>query len=65
VIFSPWIIPAAAVCFGGAHLQRSLVVVYGAMEKKRTVFVSTLCIYSSLVIVNGSLLYVQVRSIRL
>jgi hypothetical protein len=65
VIFSPWIIPAAAVSFGGAHLQRSLVVVYGAMEKKRTVLVSTLCIYTSLVIVNGTLLYVQMRSIRL
>jgi hypothetical protein len=65
VIFSPWIIPAAAVCFGAAHLQRSLVVVYGAMERRRAFLVTNLCIYSSLLIVNGTLLYVQMQSIRL
>jgi hypothetical protein len=35
------------------------------MERKRAFLVTNLCIYTGLVIVNGTLLYVQVRSIRL
>jgi hypothetical protein len=63
-LFSPWFVPAFAMSFGASHLSASIRRVYGATSGK-TGMVTMLCMFTGMVIVMGSMLYVQVQSHRL